>query len=157
MTTRISQSFLHLTDTHFPKNSTFNKILNRNIVHMSYSCMQNIKAIINNHNINIIHQNNKIKDECNCRNKKYCPLGGKYLSLNIAYLGKVTSTQPNYNEKVYFQVAEKSFKDRFYNHTKSFTHEDYSNEKERRKNTWEIKTNYFIPKVTWSIVGECPS
>ena len=37
-------------------------------------------------------------------------------------LPKITSIQPNYKDKVYFGVAEKSFKDRFYNHTKSFTH-----------------------------------
>ena len=73
--------------------------------------MQNIKGIINNHNMNILHQNNEVKDECNCRNKKYCPLGGKCLSPNIVYQGKINSSQPNFNEKVYFGFAEKSFKD----------------------------------------------
>ena len=101
--------------------------------------MQNIKAIINNHNINILQQNNEIKGECNCRNKKYCPLGGKYLLPNIVQQGKITSFQPNYNNKVYFEVAEKSFKDRFYNHTKSFTHEDYVNDTELAKEYWDIK------------------
>ena len=114
--------------------------------------MQNNKGIINNHNMNILHQNNEIKDECNCRNKKCCPLGGKFLSPNIVYQGKINSSQPNYNEKVYFGVAEKSFKDRFYNHTKSFTHEDYTNDTELSKEYWNIKRNDFIPKVTWSIV-----
>ena len=73
--------------------------------------MQNIKEIINNQNINIPHKNNGIKDGCNCRNKKYCPLGGKRLSPNMVYLGKAASTQPNYNDKVYFGYAEKQFKD----------------------------------------------
>ena len=68
--------------------------------------MQNIKAILNNHNMNILHQNNEIKNECNCRNKKYCPLGGKCLSPNIVYQGKINSSQPNY-----IADAEKSFKD----------------------------------------------
>ena len=77
--TRIGQSFLHLIDTHFPKTHIFNKIFNRNKVKVSYISMQNIKGIINSHNMNILHQNNEIKDECNCRNKKYCPLGGKCL------------------------------------------------------------------------------
>ena len=156
VTTRIGQSFLHLLDTHFPKNHTLNKIFNRNNVKVSYSCMQNIKATINNHNINILHQNNEIKDECNCGNKKYCPLGGKCLSPNIVYQGKITSTQPDYNDKVYFGVAEKSFRDRFYNHTKSFTHEEYVNDTELSKEYWEIKRNNFITKVTRSVVRECP-
>ena len=111
ITMRIDQSFLQLIDTHFSKNHTFNKIFNINKVKVSYSCMQNIKTSINNHNMNILHQNNKIKDECKCRNKKHCPLGGKCLSPNIVYQGKITSTQPNYNDKVYFGAAEKSFKD----------------------------------------------
>ena len=63
--TRIGQSFLHLIDTHFPKTHIFSKIFNRNKVKVSYSSMQNIKGIINNHNMNILHQNNEIKDECN--------------------------------------------------------------------------------------------
>ena len=88
-TTRKGQSFLQLIDAHFPKNRTFNKIFNRNKVKVSCSCMQNIKGIMNNHNINILHQNNEIKDECNCRNKKYCSLGGKCLSPDIVYQGKI--------------------------------------------------------------------
>ena len=118
--------------------------------------MQNIKGIISNHNMNILHQKNEIKDEYNCRNKKSCPLGGKCLSPNIVYQGKINSSQPNYNEKVDFGVAEKSFKDRFYNQAKSFTHEDYANDTELSKEYWDIKRNNFIPKVTWSIVRECP-
>ena len=51
--------------------------------------------------MNILHQNNEIKDDCNCRNRKYCSLGGKRLSPNIVCQGKITSTQANYNDKVY--------------------------------------------------------
>ena len=120
-------SFLRLLETNFPKKHIFNKIFNRNKVKVSYSSMQNIKAIINN--MNIFHQNNETKDECNCRNKKYCPLGGKFLSPNIVYQGKMNSSQPNYNDKIYFGVAEKLFKDL----TKSFTHEDYANDTELSK------------------------
>ena len=134
-------------DTHFPKNHTFKKIFNRNKVKVSYSCTQNTKPVINNQNMNILHQNNKIKDECNCRNKKNCLLAKKCLSPSIVYQGKITSTQPNYHDKVYFGVAEKSF-----NRTKSFTHEDYANGTELSKEYWEIKRNNFIPKVTWNIV-----
>ena len=67
------------------------------------------------------------------------------MSPNIVYLGKITSTQPNYNAKNYSGVAEKSFTD-----------EDYSNDTELLKEYWGIKRSNFIPKVTWSIVRECP-
>ena len=75
VTTRIGQSFLYQIDIHFAKNDIFNRIK----VKVSYSCMQNIKAVINNNKMRILHQNNEIKDECNCRNKRYCPLGGNSL------------------------------------------------------------------------------
>ena len=77
-------------------------------------------------------------------------LSGKCLSPNIVYQGKITSSQPSYNEKVYFGVAEKSFKDRFYNHTKSFAHEAYANDTELSKEYWDItyiliRFNVFFP------------
>ena len=59
---RIGQSFLQLIDTHFPKNLTLNKISNRNNIKVSYSYMQYIKTIIDNHNINILPQNGEIKE-----------------------------------------------------------------------------------------------
>ena len=67
--------------------------------------MQNIKTIKNNHSKNILHQCNQIKDWCNYKNKKYCPLGGKFLLPNIDYQGKTNSSQPNCNEKVYFGAS----------------------------------------------------
>ena len=82
--------------------------------------------------MNILHQNNEIKDERICRNKKHWPLGGKCLSPNTVYLGKITTIPPNYKDKVYFGVAEKSFKDplpmKITQMTKSF-----------RKNTGKLK------------------
>ena len=44
---------------------------------------------------------------------------------------------------------------RLYNHTISFTHQDYANDTELLKKYWEIRRNKFITKVTWSIVREC--
>ena len=72
----------------------------------------------------------------------------------IKFTRKKTLMQPNYREKVFFGVAEKSFKDRFYNHTKSFTHEKQGNDQEFLKEYWEIN---FIPKVTQCMVRECLS
>ena len=51
-------------------------------------------------------------------------------------------------------ITENSFKERFHNHTKSFIHEDYPDEKELLKEYWEIKISNFIPKGTCSILGE---
>ena len=61
--------------------------------------------------MSILHQIKEIKGGCNCRNEKYCSLNGRCLSPNIVYEWKITSSQPSFTEKVYFVVAEKSFKD----------------------------------------------
>ena len=74
VTMRIGQSFLHLIETYFTKKHTFNTILDRNKVQLSYSCTQNIKKIM--------------------------------IVTYIVYQGKIMSSQPNYTEDVYFDVAE---------------------------------------------------
>ena len=66
--------------------------------------------IINNHNMSILDKNREIKGGCDCRNETNCSLSGRCLSPNIVYEWKITSSQPNFTEKVYYGVAEKSFK-----------------------------------------------
>ena len=55
VSTKIGKSFLSLLDLHFPKNHIYSSIFNRNKIKLSYSCMQNIKSIINNHNMNVLN------------------------------------------------------------------------------------------------------
>ena len=91
-----------LTPNKYPfpqKPHIYYKIFNRNKPKVSYSCMKNIKMIINNHNISIFLQNKKIEYGCNYKNRKYCPLGGRCFWPNIIYGGKITP-QPKYREKV---------------------------------------------------------
>ena len=61
--------------------------------------------------MNILHQNNEIQDGCNCRNKKYSPLGRRSLSPYTNYVETISPCQPNFTGKVYFVVADKTFKD----------------------------------------------
>ena len=48
--TNIGKAFFEITNTHCKQNETLNKILNRNNCKLSYSCMSNIKVIIQKHN-----------------------------------------------------------------------------------------------------------
>ena len=91
--TNIACSFLHLVDTHFPAGHKLHKIFNRNTVKVSYSCMNNVRSIITNHNTRIIRKSQTqvtSADNCNCRNKEACPLQNKWgllwapMSPNIA-------------------------------------------------------------------------
>ena len=80
--------------------------------------MQNIKSVINNHNMKVLNNTAEIEEGYNCRNRNSYPLDGKYLTPNIIYEAQITLNQPNYKQKVYIGIAETDFKHRFNKHTK---------------------------------------
>ena len=130
-------------------------MLNRNHVKISYSCTENMKSIINSHNKKVTTQNTAIKPPCNCRSKEECPLVGQCRVENIIY-ECVASTSVN-EDKAYLGTAEE-FKQRFYNHKKSFKNKWYSNETTLSKYFWDIKEKYNeIPSLKWSIHKRVPS
>ena len=55
VSTNIGHKFLSLIDKHFPKDHSLRKIFNRNTIKISYSCMNNTKQVIDNHNKRILH------------------------------------------------------------------------------------------------------
>ena len=119
--------------------------------------MPNIRSKINGHNLNII-QNQNINsniDKCNCHNKNQCPLNNNCLAENIIYQANITCNLPNHNEKVYIGLCETSFKKRFANHKKSFSHRKYSNETELAKEYWSIKEQNGVPIISWKILRKC--
>ena len=73
------------------------------------------------------------------------------------YKTKVTSSNQNYQEKVYFGSCETTFKKRFSNHKKSFNLNEYKNETELSNEIWRIKNSADHPKVKWKIVKKCIS
>ena len=125
VSTKIGKSFLRLLDLHFPRNHIYSSIFNRNKIKVSYSFMQNIKSVINNHNMEVFNNIAEIDQSCNCRNKNNCPLDGKCLIPNIIYETQITWNQLNYKQNIYIGIAEADFKNRFNNHTKSFNLEHY--------------------------------
>ena len=68
--------------------------------------MQNMKSVINYHNMNVLNNTAETEEGYNCRNRNNCPLDGKYLTPNIIYKAQITSNQPNYKQKVYIGTAE---------------------------------------------------
>ena len=44
--TKVWKHFLSLLDKHFPSQKKFHRIFNRSIVHISYSCLPNMKTIL---------------------------------------------------------------------------------------------------------------
>ncbi len=79
--TKIGSTYLDLVKRHFNKDNPLSKIINKNNMKISYSCMNNVKAKIDVHNAKILNKNNGTienqTDEskvCNCRNKNECPI-----------------------------------------------------------------------------------
>ena len=87
----IGKYFLLLIQKHFPSNHKYHKIFNKNNVKISYSCMANIKSVINMHNKEVITGKKTQAVKCNCINKPDCPLSNQCQITNIIYKAKITS------------------------------------------------------------------
>ena len=94
---------------------------------------------------------------CNCLNKVNCPLEQKCLTTNIDYKAKLTSSNQNYQEKVYFRSCETTIKKGISKHKKSFNLNEYKNERELSNEIWRLKHSGHHPKVKWDIVKKCVS
>ena len=114
--------------------------------------MSNVRSIITSHNTRIIRRSqsqNINTDNCNCRNKQACPLQNKCMSKDIVYKGTVI-TNNTQDTKHYIGMTSNTFKERYRNHIKSFTHKKYSNE--LSKHVWHLKQNKTDFTIKWSII-----
>ena len=143
-----------LINKHFPRHHKFYKLFNKNNVKVSYSCMPNMKSIINMHNKKIINPPIKNQERaCNCINKLDCPLQQKCLITNTIYKACITSSEENYENKIYYGTSETIFKKQYANHKKSFNHQQYKNDTELSNEYWRMKNENKDPKVTWETLG----
>ena len=85
VSTKIGKVFLSLLNLHFLRNHIYSSIFNRKKIKVSYSCMETIKSVINNHRMKVLNNTAEIEESCNCRNSNKCPLDGKCLTPNIIY------------------------------------------------------------------------
>ena len=137
---------------HARKSLLFNH--GRNTVKVSYSCMNNVKSIITSHNTRIIRKSQPqdiSAENCNCRNKHTCPLQNKCMSKDIVYKATIL-TGNTQDTKHYIGMTSNTFKERYRNHIKSFTHKKYSNETELSKHVWHLKQKKTDFTIKWSII-----
>ena len=120
-------TWIYLTILPVPElNHKFRKILNRNTLKVSYSCLPNIASIISAHNKKILHkQPNPVANNnlCNCRNRNDCPLDGSCLTESVIYKCHVTQSE-NDEGKHYIGLTGGKFKDRWASH---IIHSDVGN------------------------------
>ena len=153
VSTNIGKNFIHLIQKHFPKNSKFYKIFNKNTVKVSYSCMPNVKSIISCHNRKILRPsvNQQQEKYCNCIRKETCPMQGKCLTEKVIYQATMKTPEPNSTVKKYIGLCETTFKKRYANHKKSFNHERYKNSTTLSTEFWRLKNANLHPIITWRI------
>ena len=143
--TNVDKLFMRLIDKHFPRHHKFHKLFNCNNVKVSYSCMPSMKNVIQKHNSKIMEDptptNNKT---CSCRQKSDCHLNQNCLSECLVYNAAVnTSTTKNYHG-----TCEKSFKERYNNHTSSFGNKSRQKSTQLSNYIWELKK---MARITQSI------
>ena len=82
VSTNIGKKFFTLIDTCFPPGHKLRKVINRNTVKLSYSCMPNLKQTISAHNKSVLKTTNATSTvstqpkSCNCWPNTVCPLDG---------------------------------------------------------------------------------
>ena len=144
--TKIGKEFLKLVKLHFHKDNELRKIFNKGTVKISYSCMPNIKSIINAHNHKLLRPNNAEKT-CNCKEKQLCPFNGECLSKGV-----YKATIINGNEtKEYFGSTGVSFKKRYTQHKYSFKS---LNSNQTTLSNYVRKNNSSDLKIFWSIISK---
>ena len=147
--TEVGNHFLSLLDKHFPPHNKFHKIFNRKIIKISYSCLPNMKTIINSYNHKVTNPKSITKD------RTKCPLTQNCFVNNIIYKAVSTSTSPHYKEKIYFSTGETTVKLRYSNHQRSSKFLKYKTDTELSSKVWQMKKSEQTPVTTWKIVRRC--
>ena len=136
--TNVGQKILKLVDMHFPKGHILHKIFNRNTIKVSYSCMGNMKSLINRHNAKILQAEAPTEAKgCNCRKNSTCPLNRACLTESLVY--KETVLAENHEPQTYIGMTEHNFKTRFRNHKMSFENPNYRSSTTLSKYIWDLK------------------
>merc|ERR1712002_1305414 len=103
------------------------KILNKNTINLSYSCMPNIKTIIDRHNQKILKK--KTKNEvkaCNCT-KFECPMKNSKTSCREESVVYEATVQDKKETRHYIGITANEFKKRYYQHRVDFKNKDHTN------------------------------
>ena len=151
--TSIGKEFFSLLSKHFPPNSRYHKIFNKQNIKLSYNCMPNMGSIIAQHNKQVLNRFSSGDTEtppCNCRNMRDCSLQEKCRTKCVIYKASVCT--PNGKTMSYYGYCETDFKARYYNHKQSLKSSSKRHQTELSRLVWRLKVEGYIPVIKWSIV-----
>ena len=114
--TNVGREFLKFISKCFPKSNKLHRIFNKNTIKLSYSCMPNVRTIIEGNNKRKLAKGSKgsVQKECNCPGNTTCSLQGKCLSKDIVYQATVKTREKNLG------LTATDFKAKYANHKASF-------------------------------------
>ena len=136
--TNIGKAFIQTIKQSFPPGHPLRKIYNTNTLKLSYSCMPNVKNVIDGHNKKIRDESKKNKEQesqektCNCRKPADCPLNGQCLTKSVIYQATVT-TEDDGSKETYIGLTKNTFKEQFNGHKTTFRHSNKRNNTELSK------------------------
>ena len=153
--TNIGKEFFKILDDSFPASHKLQKIFNRSSIKLSYSCMPNLKQIIDGANKRKSQQepanSTASTNNCNCRKPDECPLQKQCTTSGIVYQATVTVKGTN-QTATYVGMTETSFKLRYANHKQSFKQERYRTQTELSKHIWSLKDAKTTYDTKWRIL-----
>ena len=89
--TNVGRMFLDIIDKSFPDAHSLRPLFSHNTLKISYSCMPNVKNVIDAHNKSQLREpTTEPTKSCNCRDKPNCPLNGQCRSKGIIYQATVS-------------------------------------------------------------------
>ena len=134
--------FIEFISKHFPPNHNFVKIVNKNTIKLSHSCMPNIRSKINGHNKKVLQPKpTEPQKLCNCLVKEDFPMNGLCLTSSISYQATIKCIDGKCKQKIYKGICETTFKKRHANHKKLFNLVKSINDTTLSVEYWTLKQN----------------
>ena len=155
--TNIGKAFIQIIKQSFPPGHPLRKIYNTNTLKLSYSCMPNVKNVIDGHNKKIRDESKKNKEQesqektCYCRKPADCPLNGQCLMKSVIYQATVT-TEDDDSKETYMGLTKNIFKERFNGRKTTFRHSNKRNNTELSKYAWKLKEQERPYNIKWAII-----
>ena len=139
------------------------KIFNRNTIKISYSCMNNTKQIIDNHNKRILTASMQTDDTataatinnktCNCWQRTHARSMETACNHHHHHYQATVTRKDNNTTETYIGLTENDFKTRYRNHTPSFRHAKPSKSTKLSKHIWTLQDNNIEYFISWRILS----